>query len=509
MNEASRGGEGRYDAVPYDSRPFHATTPDNLAVVATFAGISAAAPDRCRVLELGCASGGNLIPLAVSFPEATFVGIDASAAQIAEGQRTAAALGLQNLTLVTRDVAELDAECGTFDYVIAHGLYSWVAPAVQDRMFALYRECLAPSGIGYVSYNTLPGWHLRGMVRDMMLYRVRGLETPAEQIAASRSFLEFLVASARGRDSAFTRFLAEEAVMLSQAGDAYLFHEHLELENHPVYFHEFVGRARVHGLEYVGEASPSTIRPGEFPDEVDDTVRRLARDVVEFEQYLDFLRNRTFRRSLLCHAEVPVYRNWSAEHLRSFWIGSRLHPAAGALDLDGATPVTFEGAGPRVTVDDPWLKTCLWLLGEHWPEVLHYGDLEARVAERLRATVTPAHGARLLNALLRCYVGGVLELHVRPARLARLAGPRPLASPLARLQAERGTRVFNLRHRVVDIREIDRHVVRLLDGTRERGAVADALERGAGAGELTLDRDAIEVVEESVAVLAKSALLLA
>ena len=125
---------------------------------------------RCRVLELGCASGDNLIPMAIELPNARFVGIDLSERQIEQGRQSVAALGLANIDLRRVNIANVDASWGTFDYILCHGIYSWVPAPIREKLLAICRENLAPTGIAFVSYNTLPGWHMRGMIRDMMVY---------------------------------------------------------------------------------------------------------------------------------------------------------------------------------------------------------------------------------------------------------------------------------------------------------------------------------------------------
>jgi cyclopropane fatty-acyl-phospholipid synthase-like methyltransferase len=150
-----------YDEVPYSSYPYARTQPDRLCTLGRLFGLVPAEPSQCRVLELGCASGGNLVPMAERAPESRFVGVDLSARQIADGQRMIDALGLSNVELRHGDIAAVDASWGEFDYVICHGVYSWVPPHVQERILAICSEQLAPRGIGYVSYNTYPGWHVR------------------------------------------------------------------------------------------------------------------------------------------------------------------------------------------------------------------------------------------------------------------------------------------------------------------------------------------------------------
>lgn len=507
MIDESDQGES-YDAVPYDSLPLHPTHPNNLAVVAHFAGVEVPPLAHCRVLELGCASGGNLVPMAVNFPEGRFVGLDLSPAQIADGQRTVAALGLTNVTLGAHSIMDVSFDTGTFDFVICHGVYSWVPPEVQTRILEVCARVLAPKGLAYVSYNTYPGWHLRGMVRDLMLYHTRDFTDPRERVAQARGFLDFLEASARDRDSAYTKYLGEEIAMLRDASDSYLFHEHLERDNRPLYFHEFVDRVRAHGLEYLGEAVPSSIKPGEFPEDVEDTIRRLAGDVVQFEQYLDFLRNRMFRRSVLCRSEVAIDRTWQAARVASLYVGSPIEPVREGADLRSAEVESFEGpGGVRLSASHPWLKTALGLLGARWPEVTAYRTLEEEVAAALGDSASPEHRAYLREALLRCYVAGIFELHVLPSRMTRTPGHRPLASPLARLQARTGRRVTSLRHRVVEIRDVDRHVLMHLDGEHDRGGLAGVLDAERTAG-LEVSEPSSDVVEESLTALGRAALLL-
>ena len=94
-----------YDRVPYPGHPFAQTHPDRLATVATLFGLRPAHPDACRVLELGCGDGGNLVPMAYGLPGATFTGIDLAAGAIAHANELKTALGLDNLTLRHGDLS--------------------------------------------------------------------------------------------------------------------------------------------------------------------------------------------------------------------------------------------------------------------------------------------------------------------------------------------------------------------------------------------------------------------
>src|ERR1700693_4931132 len=200
----------RYDEVPYESFPIPGTHPDRLATLARLAGIQTPALEACRVLELGCAGGGNLIPMAVEFPGAQFVGVDLSAVQVADGDAVIRALQLSNVRLIACSVMDIDDSFGQFDYIIAHGIYSWVPNEVQEKILEICNRNLVPSGVAYVSYNTLPGWRMRGVVRDRMRCHALQYSEPAERVAQARAMLDFLARGVPDENSAYGKLLRSE-----------------------------------------------------------------------------------------------------------------------------------------------------------------------------------------------------------------------------------------------------------------------------------------------------------
>jgi cyclopropane fatty-acyl-phospholipid synthase-like methyltransferase len=277
------------------------------------------------VLELGCATGGNLLPMAETLPGSTFVGLDLSPRQIAMGQETIAALGLTNVELQARSILDVDEGLGRFDYIICHGVYSWVPPEVQDKILTICRQNLQPQGVAYVSYNTYPGWHMRGLVREMMGFHVRELAEPEVRVQQARAFLEFLARSVPDAEGTYARMLREEAEALRPQTDYYLFHEHLEDVNYPLYFAEFAQRAAAKGLQYLGEAWFHPTLNG-LPPEVAETLQGISSDLIRLQQYLDFLCNRTFRRTLLCHGDVRLNREPSPQLLTAFHASALARP---------------------------------------------------------------------------------------------------------------------------------------------------------------------------------------
>jgi SAM-dependent methyltransferase len=414
-----------YDQVSYRSFPRRQTHPDRLAAIARFFGMTPAPVTACRVLEIGCGNGANLIPLAYHLPESRFTGIDLAAAPIAAGCTMARDLGLSNIDLRVADLCELGAEMGEFDYIFAHGLYSWIPVDVRDRLLAVCRERLAPEGVAFVSYNVYPGRYPRQMIREILLYHTRLVEDPAERIAEARRLLEQLD--------------HPEAKSLMEQGDDSLFHDDLAPINDPVWFREFAAHAQRHGLQYLGEAdSHKTFDPA-MP-------LVSAAEVIEREQYVDFLKLRRFRQTLLCRGQVALDRAAGAERMDEFLFSENK-------------------GGQRISSSEGAVEAVLQALHDTAPLPVGFEELIPYAGEAglLR---------EVLFALLRA---GYVNLHVHDFPCQETVTERPRASRLARYQAAGEGNVTSACHIPVELDVIARHLVRLLDGTRTHEEIASEL----------------------------------
>jgi SAM-dependent methyltransferase len=478
-----------YDVVLYPARPFTQAHPDRLATLATLFGLRPAPPARCRVLELGCGVGGNLLPMATALPDARFVGIDNAGVPIARARAQAARLGLGNVSFHELGIEDYEPPAEPFDYVIAHGVYSWVPEPVREALLALCARALASDGVAYISYNALPGGHLRQMLRETLAVHLGELEAPGDRIAATRQFLALLVAADESDDD-LVPTLGRAAREVVDRDDAFLFHDVLADVNQPFYVHEFLSRAQAHGLQFLSEAQFSEMQAAALPASLQPALQEIG-DPLRREQYLDVLKERRFRQTLLCHAGRRLDAEPRPERLRGLAVSAALRWTAD----EQSDRVTFIGPGTaHVVSDHPLVVRTLQAIARSWPSPCWIAELGS---ER----ELPA----IRDILLRCYAANLVRLHVHPPFVSTTPSERPRLSPLARLEAAEGTMLTTVRHTHYELDDdVARRVATLLDGSRDRAALRTALQE-----DPTLaDADLAAAIDASLSRLAAAGMLL-
>lgn len=470
-----------YDQLPYASYPYANSHPRNLAALAQLFGMPATDLQTCRVLEIGCAAGGNLIPMASRLPRATFVGLDASGRQIGDGQKVIADLSLSNIVLKHQDILEFDADAGEFDFIICHGVYSWVPPQVQHKIFEVCRNHLSENGVAYISYNTYPGWYLRRGVREMMSYHASGFEDTQHKIDQSRALVDFLASAVQPHADAYEKLLHEELSILRASEDSYIFHEHLEDHNEPVFFHEFISRAESSDLRFLCEAQFGSMMASDYSEETQKTLAKIAPDMIQMEQYLDFLRNRKFRQTLLCHRSVNLDRVIKPQRLHNLFVNAPLIMRSEQDRDSGCDPAAFvfdHASGQSLTVSNPAQKYALEHLAEIWPSEESIERLADIAHEK---TADDARVSReeclqeLYETFLELYSASLVSLYSHPSGCVPSGGQTPCASPLVRYQAERGNAVTNQRHETVRLDEFEREIIKRMDGVQTIDGLTDQL----------------------------------
>ncbi|WP_299345981.1 methyltransferase regulatory domain-containing protein [uncultured Pseudoxanthomonas sp.] len=492
MNPVNQDTRARYDDMPYSSYAYQYSAPEQLAAVASLFGLPSGQVSTARVLELGCGSGGNLIPIALRYPQARVVGVDISGVQIAEGKASIDRLGIGNASLVEADLLDLDADSlGEFDYIIAHGVYSWVPAEVQDAVLRLIARCLAADGVAYVSYNTYPGWKTKEIVRDAMLMHGGARPTVDEQVGYGRSMLNFLKQTAL--PGGLTAAAVDECMPSIMNGPTdYVAHEYLAPNNRPCYFHEFVERTGRHGLAYLGEAQPSTMLPSNYSQELSQQLYgALGGDQVRVEQYLDFAVSRVFRQTLLVHAKRAEDLRWELDRatLHRMHFAANLSATDGPIRLDGqhqefvALPNTAS-----IGASLSGIKQAIDALARAWPGTVTRDDMlrHAMLTQGDKDAVSPEILSEAVDELCeRLTLRGMAQVRLAAVE-ATGVGDRPVVDPAVRRQVAAlvppRRHVANLWHDSIEIGDIDRLLIPLMDGSLDRNglvaAAAAALREG-------------------------------
>jgi SAM-dependent methyltransferase/methyltransferase-like protein len=446
-----------YDAVPYESLPFAQSHPARMSGMAKLFGLAAPPLATARVLELGCSFGGNLLPLAMRYPDARFVGADLSQVQISQANQIKDELGARNVTFRQADILDMAKESEQYDYIIAHGVYSWVPPEVQDALLELYGRQLAPEGVGYVSYNVYPGWKMREVVREMMLFHVGNLTDNKAKLAQARAILQYAGKLHANNQSAFGRLMAEEARVLMQFSDSYIFHEHLEPNNRPCYFHQFVAAAARHGLTYLGESDLALMLPDRHGADLANTARNLSGgNILASEQYVDLLANRVFRQTLLVPAgRAPaIKRALTADSFRNLHISTQLKAAPAVQAAKSPQAVAHgtyvDGTNHQITANQPLAKALLDRLVAASPYAVPFEELIKDLAAFAQAHAIPIDATNYVLSQLQVLLGqGVVTLYGEP--MPRPSSDTAQVSAYARWHAARGNLVTNALHDLVQL----------------------------------------------------------
>ncbi len=488
-----------YDRVPYESQSFPQSHPERLATVGLLFGMAPALPEKCRVLELGCGTGANLIPMAFHLPDSELVGIDLAGQRVEEGREMIQALKLENIRLEHGSILDVDTSWGLFDYIICHGVYSWVAPDIQEKILSIASENLEKDGIAYVSYNTYPGWHIREMVRNMMLFHANRFEDTKERVEQAVALMDFLTESVPAADDHYGMLLQNELDLIKKCKDWYLYHDHLADVNAPVYFNQFIERAEEHDLQYLGEADFSAMLANWMPEKVRDTLRRISDNIIHDEQYMDFVRNRFFRQTLLCHKKLTLNRNVKSDELDRFLVSSCAYPENKLVNLAPGKKETFiMPGGLTINTYNPLTKAGLLVLNESWPRALPFKDLlkaaENRLAE-IQTDIIKDDGG-FAKDMLYCYASNIVTFHTWQAGFICEVTKRPEASELARYQSLHDSKVINQRHEVIKLDSMTHQLIRLLDGARDHGDLLKCMMDITKEGTLVIRENGTKIEDE-------------
>jgi methyltransferase-like protein/protein-L-isoaspartate O-methyltransferase len=466
-----------YDAIPYPGNAYPETHPDRLATIGVLFGMEPPAIRSCRVLDIGCGEGSNIIPMAGSLPQAEFVGIDLAEKPIRQAQALIQKAGLSNISVRAMDLTDVEPDFGQFDYIIAHGFYSWVPALIQNKLLKVCQEHLTPNGIAFISYNTYPAAHFRQASRDAMLFHLKTTGEPSNRVQEAKSFLGFMLDSIDGNDT-WKAVVGDELSRISKRDDNVIYHDELSEVYSPVHFADFVGQAAGYELQFLGEAFLHEAICAPLKPELEQRLRNFTGDnLTAYHQYLDFIQFRGFRRTLLCRSAVSLQRDQQRERLQTLLLASPLRETG--RKADGKITFRNQLGHGSVETDHALMIAAIQCLEQIWPRAESFETLFQKVIARLPNGNAEAARSDLMDVLFVLIAKMLVECRTQDLPVPTNVANRPVASALARAQAERGTLLTTLMHTNIEIEDSRaREFLTLLDGSHDRRALAAWLRTG-------------------------------
>jgi methyltransferase-like protein len=398
------------------------------------------------------------------------------------------------------DMMDMDESFGQFDYIIAHGVYSWIPPQVQVKLMQICKQNLSPNGLAMISFNVLPGWGQRKMVRDMMMFHSRQELEPMERVGKSREMLDFLKSDCSSdHEKKYKEYLDETVESIQEfsknKGDLqYWYHEYLDDFLTPEWLTDVAARAEKVGLQYLGETEMAKMfRPNSFSDSVTEFIQKNARNVVEQEQYVDFITNRMFRRSIFCHQGlIPVSEPGDAQ-LENLFVCANMVPTEKKVEITDESVIHFEALKTfKTELSDPLEKAALMVLYDQFPRFVSYCEVIQKAVELagLPVPVDPEtereRREKVTKLLFNLYTlsSSMVDFCTWLPNCVYQVSDHPKASTSARLQASIGRTVTNLRHVTLDMDDWNRYLLWSLDGNRSLREVKDMVIAAVKAGKL-------------------------
>ncbi len=396
-----------------------ASDPSLTAVAARMAGLRTPHPASARILEIGCASGHNLLPLAMRWPESRFTGFDLSGSAIRTATTRAEEAGITNVSFLTADLANFEPSGGPFDYIIAHGVFSWVPDDAKSALLDFCHRHLSPGGIATISFNVASGWESRMPVIE----KIRNLAAK-ENIGIS----DALPLARREETSAETIAIMDD--MLAKGPEILPFDDFAPV-NDPRSLADVAGAATTAKLRWLGESDPAENFPRSLGEEDRRTLMTSGEDPLAIHDALDQLTGRTFRSPLFCRDDAPVSPRVSTAVALEFSVGE--------------TPSTRPDTEILRVIRDA-APSCIPV---------------AEIAARLPSLDAPA----LAREVFQGVSNGTMFARMEPILIPSVPPDRPALDPFRLLCARENLPLVDARHRPCTFQEDHYRLLEKMDGS--------------------------------------------
>jgi methyltransferase-like protein/2-polyprenyl-3-methyl-5-hydroxy-6-metoxy-1,4-benzoquinol methylase len=477
------------------------SSPSRLNAIASVFGVKAADPKAANILEIGCGNGGNLIPLTVRYPKSKFVGIDLSDEKIRSAKEYAEELNVKNIEFINKSISEIDFGADKFDFIIAPRIYSWASEPEQDRIFELLRDFLAPNGVAFVAYNTLPGWSNVQTLRDMMRFHGRNFDDQHEKTLEARRMLEFVSENFSDSDAPYKKVLEAEIEFLDSIPYDFVIEDYLGSVNNPCYFYKFIESAAQKGLTYLADCDLPSMYIGNQTQRAVETLSGIE-DIVRQEQYVDFLNNRRFRSTLLVKDTVTINRHLNLDTLEGLWFV----PAYGLIkpieentqhEIEELELADLHAPGRTAKISGQILSVCFIELIKSSPVPQSVEDLTSAAFSVLKGVTKDEVSQTLKASLLDFIFKGLVLITSDHQGFGSCLSDKPEIFKVARQDASFRNTVPNLRHEMVQLSDDQRILAQYCTGENLKDFIVEQIKTHVAKGELSVEFDGSPISSDS------------
>jgi SAM-dependent methyltransferase len=258
--------------------------------------------EQFTYVDLGCGDGLGLILTAALHPQGHFIGVDIMPDHVARGQAMIDQIGLTNISLRCSSFSEQMAMAdGRADYVVAHGVLTWVSPENQTALMDLTAKWLRPGGVFTLSYNALPGWAERTPFQALVRSVAKNLPgTSTERFNAAYAHLRPLGLI----DPSVWQDLDARQ---KNASENYFAHEYLHDHWSPLWSGDVITDMATRDLAYIGHACTERLRDDLCLTQGWRAILAQCVSVPEREIAADILTHCWFRRDIYVKAPFAIF----------------------------------------------------------------------------------------------------------------------------------------------------------------------------------------------------------
>jgi SAM-dependent methyltransferase len=467
-----------YDNIPYQSFAISITAPAYLEMQARLRGLIPPSFKTADVLEIGCGDGGNLLPLAYYNPEARFLGIDASSRHIDQALKAKSQLGLNNIEFLLMDICHYQTP-KKFDYIIVHGVFSWVPEAVRKSILQLVKTNLSTKGLFYVSYNCTPGWSIRGLVRQQLL-NADQQRCGSQDVASGLKLCNELSALIKGNDSPYAVLLQQELERVAKFNPSYVAHEYLSETNQDFIFSAVATQTMEYDLDYVGDAND--FRPEGLVDYALYEQLNKSYPALQREDLVDLICFRQMRASIFCKKQKSFERVDDTFEISSFTLVGRFDfDPHWQSDLYGE--MTFKNdAGVEFTITNPLLKIALVMISQAWPNGHLLSSFSRKnIASSLTLDIDlsddliNANSQELEETIRLLHWHGLLELALNNRIAPSVIPEYPMLNGLSAFEIKHKSAITSCNHKIIWLTPLQHSILQLLDGKISKQEIAPLL----------------------------------